>query len=95
MSAHTRYLYAHTSLKLFINNIFVDAKSGKTFETINPATGKVITRVAEAGAVDVDIAVKAAQDAFRLNSPWRRMNGNFKKLALINFFYYYHYYLNS
>lgn len=60
--------------QLFINNQFVDSKSGKTFETINPATGKVITRVAEADKVDVDIAVKAAKDAFRLNSPWRRMN---------------------
>ncbi len=37
--------------KLFINNEFVDAKSGKTFETINPANGKVITNVAEADKV--------------------------------------------
>jgi acyl-CoA reductase-like NAD-dependent aldehyde dehydrogenase len=36
---------------LFINNRFVDAKGGKTFETINPATGRVITRVAAAEAV--------------------------------------------
>ncbi len=39
--------------QLFINNRFVDAKSGKTFETINPANGKVITKVAEADAVNL------------------------------------------
>ncbi|KAK6011667.1 hypothetical protein OSTOST_23241 [Ostertagia ostertagi] len=33
--------------KLFINNEWVDAVSKKTFETINPATGKVITTVAK------------------------------------------------
>lgn len=41
--------------QLFINNRFVDAKSGKTFETVNPATGKVITKVAEADAVSTCI----------------------------------------
>ncbi|PIO63434.1 aldehyde dehydrogenase family protein [Teladorsagia circumcincta] len=60
--------------KLFINNEWVDAVSKKTFETINPATGKVITSVAEADKADVDKAVKAASDAFRLGSPWRRMD---------------------
>ena len=39
--------------KLFINNKFVDAKSGQTFETVNPASGKVITKVAAAGAVNI------------------------------------------
>ncbi len=37
--------------QLFINNRFQDAKSGKSFETVNPANGKVITRIAEADAV--------------------------------------------
>jgi len=57
--------------KLFINNEFVNAKSGKTFETVNPANGKVIANVAEADAADVNLAVKAAKDAFKLGSPWR------------------------
>jgi hypothetical protein len=43
--------------KLFINNEFVDAISGKTFPTINPATEEVICEVQEAGAEDVDKAV--------------------------------------
>jgi aldehyde dehydrogenase (NAD+) len=60
--------------KLFINNQFVEAVSGKTFETLNPANGQVIARVAEADKADVDLAVKAAKDAFKLGSPWRRMD---------------------
>lgn len=49
---------------LFINNEFVKAKSERTFEAINPATGKVICSVQEAGDEDVDIAVAAARAAF-------------------------------
>lgn len=60
--------------QLFIDNKFVDAKSGKTFETINPTNQKVIAKVAEADKADVDLAVKAAKNAFRLNSPWRTMD---------------------
>eukprot|EP01027_Heterolobosea_sp_BB2_P000407 GEZU01000576.1.p1 GENE.GEZU01000576.1~~GEZU01000576.1.p1 ORF type:complete len:187 (-),score=49.28 GEZU01000576.1:36-596(-) len=48
-------------LKLFINNQFVDAASGKTFPVIQPATGQEICRVAEADKVDVDRAVDAAE----------------------------------
>ena len=33
--------------QLFINNEFVDAVSGKTFDTVNPATEEVIAKVAE------------------------------------------------
>ncbi len=59
--------------KLFINGEFVDARSGKTFATMNPATGEVLTNIAEAGAEDVDLAVKAARAAFEESSPWRKM----------------------
>ncbi|XGW13244.1 hypothetical protein V3C99_013686 [Haemonchus contortus] len=62
--------------KLFINNEWVDAASGKTFKTFHPATNKLITDVAEADKADVDKAVKAASDAFRLGSPWRRMDAS-------------------
>lgn len=68
--------------KLFINNEFVDAVSGKTFETINPATGKVIGSVAEGDKADVDLAVKAAKKAFSLNSEWRKMESQ-KRADLI------------
>ena len=44
--------------RLFINNEFVNSVSGKTFDTINPATEEVICSVQEADAADVDIAVR-------------------------------------
>jgi phenylacetaldehyde dehydrogenase len=50
--------------RLFIDGEFADAASGKTLEIINPATGGVIGRLADAGASDVDRAVMAAQHAF-------------------------------
>jgi coniferyl-aldehyde dehydrogenase len=60
--------------KLFIDGEFVDAVSGKTFETLDPRTGDLITRVAEADKADVDLAVKAARKAFD-HGPWPRMSG--------------------
>jgi len=62
--------------KLFINNEFVDAQSGKTFPTVNPATDEVICQVAEADKADVDAAVSAATAAFARNSPWRQMDAS-------------------
>src|SRR5262245_563294 len=50
--------------KLLINGQWVDALSGKTFDTVNPATGEVLARVAEADAADVDRAVTAARTTF-------------------------------
>src|SRR5437868_11815170 len=60
--------------KLFINGEFVDALSGKTFETRNPATGEVLADIAEAGPEDVELAVRAARKAFEDGSPWRKMS---------------------
>src|SRR5260370_22367786 len=59
--------------KLLINGKWVDSASGKTFPTINPSTGEVITQVAEADAADVDKAVTAARAAFD-KGPWRKMS---------------------
>jgi len=59
--------------KILIDNKWVDSVSGKTFETVNPATGEVIAKVAEADAADVDLAVKAARKAFNSKHAWRRM----------------------
>jgi len=61
--------------KILIDNKWVDSVSGKTFETINPATGEVLAKVAEADAADVDLAVKAARKAFHSKAAWRRMSG--------------------
>ncbi|XP_051224767.1 aldehyde dehydrogenase family 2 member C4 [Lolium perenne] len=60
--------------KLFINGQFVDAVAGKTFETRDPRTGEVIATIAEGDKADVDLAVKAAREAFD-NGPWPRMPG--------------------
>ncbi|RMG54162.1 MAG: betaine-aldehyde dehydrogenase [Acidobacteria bacterium] len=61
--------------KLFIGGEWRDAVSGKTFETVNPATGDVITHVAEADAPDIDLAVQAARKAFE-EGPWGRLTAH-------------------
>jgi aldehyde dehydrogenase (NAD+) len=61
-----------TATKLLINNQWVNSASGKTFPTINPATGDEICQVSEADAPDVERAVKAARAAF--NGPWRKIS---------------------
>jgi acyl-CoA reductase-like NAD-dependent aldehyde dehydrogenase len=59
--------------KLFINGDFVDARSGATFATINPATEEKIADVASAGVEDVDAAVKAARAQMEPGSEWQKM----------------------
>ncbi len=59
--------------QLLINGKWVDAESGKTFETRNPATDQVIAKVAEGSKADVDKAVKAARKAVE-DGPWRKMS---------------------
>lgn len=54
----------------------MNAKSGKTFPTINPATGEKICEIAEADKVDVDLAVAAAEAAFASGSVWRKMDAS-------------------
>jgi aldehyde dehydrogenase (NAD+) len=56
---------------LFINGEFVAPEKGRYFDTVNPATEEKLSRVAEAGAADVDKAVKAAREAYR--KTWSRM----------------------
>ncbi len=58
--------------KLFINGEWVPARSGKTFDVINPATGQVIAKAAAGDAADIDLAVKAARKAFE-SGPWPSM----------------------
>ncbi len=59
--------------KMLIGGKWVDAVSGKTFETYNPATGEVLARVAEGDKADIDMAVKAAREAFE-SGPWPEMS---------------------
>src|SRR5579871_2659837 len=58
--------------QLFIDGQWVDAASGKTFETPDPATGETLARIAEGDAEDINRAVRAARTAFE-SGPWSRM----------------------
>jgi aldehyde dehydrogenase (NAD+) len=59
--------------RLFVGGKWVDSRSGKSFPTINPATGETICQVAEANPADVDLAVKSARAALE-SGPWSRMD---------------------
>ncbi len=58
--------------KLLINGKWVEAASGQTFPTYNPATGDTLSRVAEGDKEDIDRAVKAARAAFE-TGPWSKV----------------------
>ena len=90
-------LFENAAQRILIGGEWVAAASGKSFETFNPATGEVISRLAEGDAFDVDRAVKAARQAFE--GEWSRwtpydrqrlllrvhdlIERNFEELALI------------
>ena len=59
--------------KLLIDGKWVAAKSGETFETINPSNEEVLALVAEGDKADVDEAVKAARKAFE-EGKWRSIS---------------------
>ncbi|MCC7371673.1 MAG: aldehyde dehydrogenase family protein [Chloroflexi bacterium] len=70
--ANTRHPFLDgTPKKMLIGGQWVDAASGKTFESVNPATGEVLATVAEGDAVDIDRAVRAARAAFE--GPWSKV----------------------
>lgn len=58
--------------QMLIDGAWVDAGDGRTFESMNPATGEAWAVVPEATAGDVDRAVTAAHRAFS-HGPWARM----------------------
>lgn len=62
--------------QIFINNEWRDSVSGKTFATVNPCTEEVICQVQEGDKADVEAAVAAAREAFKLGSPWRTMDAS-------------------
>ncbi|MBE9551838.1 MAG: aldehyde dehydrogenase family protein, partial [Proteobacteria bacterium] len=68
------WLDAHDrAFGLFIGGEWVGAASGESFETSNPATGKVLARIAQAGSDDVDAAVAAARKA---QPGWHKLGGH-------------------
>src|SRR3954463_15907498 len=70
---------AHEHIKLqkryplFIGGKFVAPKSGKYFDSINPATEEKLAEIAEANAKDVGAAVSAARRAYK--KVWSKMPG--------------------
>jgi aldehyde dehydrogenase (NAD+) len=66
---------------LFIGGKWVKSSSGKTFPTLNPATGETLCQVAEADKADVDHAVQAARKALE-TGPWSRMDAAERGLLL-------------
>jgi aldehyde dehydrogenase (NAD+) len=57
--------------RMLIGGQWVPAVSGKTFESRDPATGKLLAKVAEGDAEDIERAVAAARRAF--DGPWRKV----------------------
>jgi 4-(gamma-glutamylamino)butanal dehydrogenase len=66
----------------FINGGFRPARSGKTFPTINPATGHVLTQVALCEAEDVDYAVSKARESFE-DGRWSLLPPAARKAVLL------------
>ena len=66
---------------MLIGGEWVSAASGRTFETIDPATARPITSVAHGEATDVDRAVRAARRAFD-EGPWASMKPNERERLL-------------
>jgi aldehyde dehydrogenase (NAD+) len=62
-----------SSYGLFIDGAFVDPVDGASFKTVNPATEEVLAEVAEGGAADVDLAVRAARRAY--TRTWSKLSG--------------------
>ncbi len=68
----TGHIQIQKKYDLYINGKFTKPVKGKYFDTINPANDEKISVVAEATAEDVDIAVKAARNAF---IGWSKLSG--------------------
>lgn len=70
--------------KALINGKLVDAREGKTFETVNPANGKVTAVITSCGKEDVNEAVASARKAFD-SGIWSDMNPSERKAVLFAF----------
>ncbi len=68
--------------KLFIGGEWVPARSGETFDVINPATGLAFARVAAGDAADIDLAVKAARRAFE-SGAWTNLPPSARQRLLL------------
>ena len=84
MTAETRHSFLDGKIKrLLIDGRRVESASGKTFASINPATGETLAQVAEGDAEDIDRAVDAARRAFE--GPWGRTKPAERQMILLRF----------
>ena len=60
--------------KTFINGSWIEGTSGKTLQSVNPATGDVIAEVQENSLEDVEQAIQAAKESFYVTREWRDMD---------------------
>nr|WP_298249333.1 aldehyde dehydrogenase [uncultured Halomonas sp.] len=80
--ARAESLKASLETRAYIDEAFVDAESGATLTTINPATGEVLAEVASCDAADAEIAVAAARRAFD-DGEWSRRSPGGRKAVLL------------
>src|SRR5688572_306056 len=81
IDARPAFIATDTPKRLLIDGKWVEAASGKTFQTINPSTGEVLARVAEGDREDIDRAVAAARRAFE--GPWRKFKPHDRQEILL------------
>jgi|SRR5579862_4718513 len=70
-------------LKLFIGGDWLPARSGETFEVVNPANGQILAHAASADAADVDVAVKSARKAFE-SADWRECSPSHRRDLILS-----------
>ncbi|MCC7483078.1 MAG: aldehyde dehydrogenase [Hyphomicrobiales bacterium] len=73
-----------TRTQALIDGQFTDAEGGATFDDLNPATGKLLFKVAACSERDVDKAVRAARRAF-VQGVWSRLDPKERKKILLRF----------
>src|ERR1700692_2550870 len=84
ISWHERARTLSFRTQAFIDGRYLDAASGATFDSINPATGKLLARVAAGDEEDINRAVSAARGAFRKGS-WADLAPAKRKKILLRF----------
>ena len=84
ISWHERARTLSFRTQAFIDGRYLDAASGATFDSINPATGKLLARVAAGDEEDINRAVGAARAAFRKGS-WAELAPAKRKKILLRF----------
>lgn len=68
--------------RAFIDGKYIDAVDGDTFDCVNPATGRVLGKVASCNAADVDLAVKSARRALDTGA-WSRCDPSERRKVLV------------